>query len=78
MKGWLKMEKEKNQNKKRNIFIMFGIFQSLGIGVFIFLVFRALNMINGSPVIGLDSQIMLSILVPVFIFNVEYQIYSKI
>ena len=71
------MEKEKNQNKKRNIFIMFGIFQSLGIGVFIFLVFRALNMINGSPVIGLDSQIMLSILVPVFIFNVEYQIYSK-
>lgn len=72
------LDAKKESTKSRNIFIMFGIFQSLGIGTFIFLLFRALNIINGMPVIGLDSQILLSVLIPIFIFNVEYYIYSKI
>lgn len=71
------MDSTKDITKSRNLFIVFGIFQTLGIGLLIFLVFRALNTINGDPVIGLDSQIVLSVLVPVFIFNVEYHIYSK-
>jgi len=72
------MESKKENKKHKNLFLMFGIFQSLGIGIFIFLIFRSLNIIHGSPVIGLDSQLLLSVLIPVFIFNVEYFIYSKL
>ena len=59
------------------IFWIFGILQSLSLGAIIFLVFRSLNMISEVEVIGLDTQILLSILFPVFLLIVEYIIYSK-
>ena len=72
------MKSEIDSKKSKNMFLLFGILQTLGLGIFFFLVFRGLNIINGSPVIGLDSQIMLSVLVPIFIINVEYVIFSKL
>lgn len=62
---------------KTGIFWIFGILQSLSLGAIIFLLFRALNLINGSSVIGLDTQILLSINFPLFLLLVEYLIYSK-
>ncbi len=59
------------------IFWIFGILQSISLGTIIFLVFRSLNMISEVEVIGLDTQILLSILFPVFLLIVEYFIYSK-
>lgn len=59
------------------IFLIFGILQSTSLGTIIFLVFRSLNMISEVEVIGLDTQILLSILFPVFLLIVEYFIYSK-
>ena len=38
---------------------------------------RALNMIKGESIIGLDTQIVLSISFPVFLFLVELLIYRK-
>lgn len=59
------------------IFWIFGILQSISLGTIIFLVFRSLNKISEVEVIGLDTQILLSILFPVFLLIVEYLIYSK-
>jgi len=59
------------------IFWIFGILQSLSLGVIIFLLFRALNLIKGESVIGLDTQILLSVSFPIFLFIVEYIIYKK-
>jgi len=62
-------------NKK--IFWIFGILQSSTLGAIIYLIFRSLNMISEAEVIGLDTQITLSILFPLFLLIVEYTIYSK-
>ena len=59
------------------IFWIFGILQSLSLGVIVFLLFRSLNLIKGESVIGLDTQILLSIFFPIFLFIVEYIIYKK-
>jgi uncharacterized membrane protein len=63
--------------KKEYIFWIFAILQSVTLGVIIFLIFRALNTIAANRVIGLDTQILLSVLFPVFLLIVEYLIYSK-
>ena len=62
-------------NKK--IFWIFGILQSLSLGIIVFLLFRSLNLIKGDSVIGLDTQILLSISFPLFLLLVEYIIYKK-
>jgi hypothetical protein len=62
---------------KAKVFWIFGILQSLSLGVIIFLVFRAFNLIRGERVIGLDTQILLSIAFPLFLLLVEYIIFSK-
>ena len=62
---------------KEKFFWVFGVLQSLSIGVIIFLIFRALNEIKGEQTIGLDTQIVLSIFCPLFIILVEYIIYKK-
>ena len=59
------------------IFWIFGILQSLSLGVIVFLLFRSLNLIKGESVIGLDTQILLSISFPLFFLLVEYIIYKK-
>ena len=58
------------------IFWIFGILQSISLGTIIFLVFRSLNIINEVEVIGLDTQILLSILFLVFLLIVEYLKYT--
>ena len=62
---------------KSKIFWIFAILQSVSLGAIIFLVFRALNMIRGERVIGLDAQIVLSIAFPLFLVLVEYVVYRK-
>ena len=62
---------------KKTIFWIFGILQSLSLGAIIFIVFKSLNMISEAQVIGLDAQISLSIVFPLFLLIVEYIIYSK-
>lgn len=62
---------------KATVFWIFGILQSVSLGLIVFLVFRALNLIYGSAVIGLDSQIVLSVSFPLFLLIVEYIIYKK-
>ncbi len=62
---------------KTNIFWIFGILQSLSLGLIIFLVFRSLGLIHGAPVTGMDTQIVLSVTFPLFLLLVEFIIYSK-
>jgi hypothetical protein len=62
---------------KNSVFWIFGILQSISLGAIIFLVFRALNMINGEAVIGLDTQILLSLSFPLFLLIVEYILYKR-
>jgi hypothetical protein len=62
---------------KTRIFWIFGILQSLSLGIIIFLLFKSLNLINGDSVIGLDTQILLSVAFPLFLLLVEYIIYTK-
>jgi hypothetical protein len=59
------------------LFWIFGILQSLSLGVIIFLVFRSMNMIKGESIIGLDTQIVLSVCFPLFLLLVEWAIYNK-
>ena len=59
------------------IFWIFGILQSLSLGTIVFLLFRSLNSIKGERVIGLDTQILLSVSFPLFLLLVEYLIYKK-
>ena len=62
---------------RTKIFWIFGILQSLSLTVIIFLVFRSLNMIKGESIIGLDTQIVLSISFPLFLLLVEWIVYKK-
>ncbi len=59
------------------IFWIFGILQSLSLGTIVFLLFRSLNLIKEESVIGLDTQIVLSVSFPLFLLLVEYIIYKK-
>ena len=59
------------------IFWIFGILQSISLGIIIFLIFRSLNAIKGESIIGLDTRILLSIAFPLFLLLVEYIIFSK-
>ena len=62
---------------KATVFWIFGVLQSISLGMIVFLVFRALNLIYGGAVIGLDTQIVLSVSFPLFLLIVEYIIYKK-
>lgn len=62
---------------KTNVFWIFGILQSLSLGVIIFLIFNSLSLIKGEYVIGLDTQIILSITFPLFLLLVEYTLLMK-
>lgn len=63
--------------EKKTAFFIFGILQSLSLGAIIFLIFKSLNTINGIRIVGLDTQILLSTLFPLFLLIVEYIAYSK-
>ena len=63
--------------ENKNIFWIYGVLQSLALAAIIYLLFHSLNIINGSSIIRLDTQILLSLLFPGFLLIVEYIIYSK-
>lgn len=62
---------------KKELFWIFGVLQSISLGIIIFLMFRGLGAINGEQIIGLDTTVTLSIAFPLFLLIVEYFIYSK-
>ncbi len=62
---------------KQNIFWIFGILQSLSLGFIIFLIFNSLNTIHGNLIIGIDTQILLSITFPLFLLIVEFILFNK-
>ena len=64
----LKGEKMKKENK---IFLVFGAFQAITLGLIVFFILQGLN------TIGKDTQVLLSVLFPAFLLTVEYMIYSK-
>lgn len=59
------------------VFWIFGILQSISLGMIIFLMFRSLNIIKGESIIGLDTHILLSITFPLFLLLVEYVMFTK-
>lgn len=71
------MNKKLSNEKEKRVFWIFGILQSITLGLIIFLIFKSLNAIAGFRVIGLDTQLLLSISFPLFRLIVEYIIYSK-
>ena len=56
--------------KNKNIFFIFGILQTLTLGLIIFFILQTTN-------IGLDTNIVLSILFPICTLIMEYIIYTK-
>jgi len=57
--------------KNKNIFWIFWTLQTITLGLIIFFV------LNGLNTTWLDTQIILSILFPIFLLIIEYIIYSK-
>lgn len=57
--------------KENNIFWIFGILQAATLGLIVYFV------LQGASVIGKDTQLVLSILFPLFLLLVEYLIFSK-
>ena len=62
---------------KRNLFLVFGLLQSLSLAAIIFLIFRGLNRLSEQRVIGLDAQIVLSVTFPLFLLLVEYLLFKN-
>ena len=58
-------------------FWIFGILQSVSLGVIVFLLFRSLSAISGEPLVGLDTTIVLSTAFPLFSLLVAYTVYTK-
>jgi len=71
------MSKERAITMNAKVFLIFGILQSISLGVIIFLIFRSLNAIEDTMVIGLDTRMLLSIMFPLFLLLVEYAIFTK-
>jgi hypothetical protein len=63
--------------KKTNLFWIFGSIQSLSLGTIIFMIFNSLNLIKGENVIGADTQLILSIIFPLFLLLVEYILFTN-
>lgn len=61
----------------KNVFWIFGILQSISLGLIIFFIFNGLNIISENKVIGFDTQILLSVMFPLFLLLTQYVIYSK-
>ena len=54
----------------KNVFYIFGILQAITLGLIIFFILQTTN-------IERDTNIVLSVLFPIFTLIVEYMIYSK-
>ena len=73
--GYIDKEGVTIMNSK--VFWIFGILQSLSLGIIVFLIFRSLNAIEDTMVIGLDTRLLLSISFPLFLLLVEYAVFAK-
>jgi hypothetical protein len=62
---------------KRRLFWIFGLLQSGSLAAIIFLIFRGLNRLSEGRVIGLDTQILVSVIFPLFLLLVEYLIFRN-
>jgi len=63
--------------KHKKLVLLFGILEHLIFGLIIFLVFQALSKIYGKPVIGMDTQLLLSIGFPLFASLRKYVAYNS-
>ena len=54
-----------------NLFLVFGFVQVISLGFIVFFILNSLG------TLGLDTQIVLSSVFPLFTFVIEYMIYSK-
>ncbi len=54
-----------------NLFLVFGFVQMITMGFIVFFILNSLG------TLGLDTQIVLSCVFPLFTFVIEYMIYSK-
>lgn len=57
--------------KSVNLFLVFGLIQVASLGFIVYFILNSLN------TIGLDTQIVLSCIFPVFTLVIEYMIYLK-
>ncbi|MFH1505378.1 MAG: hypothetical protein ABIE94_00095 [archaeon] len=57
--------------KNHTLFLIFGIVQAATLGLIVFFILNAMN------TLGMDTQILLSILFPLCLLVVEYMIYVK-
>lgn len=62
---------------QKSIFWIFGILQSVSLASIIFLIFQSLSRIHGENVIGMDTQIVLSVAFPLFFLIIEYILYKR-
>jgi len=62
---------------QKSIFWIFGILQGVSLASIIFLIFQSLSLIHGENVIGMDTQIVLSVAFPLFFLIVEYILYKR-
>ena len=62
---------------RNRVFWIFGVLQSASLAAVIYLVFGGLGAAAGAPVIGLDTQITLSLAFPLFLLLVEYAVYTR-
>ena len=56
---------------EKHLFLVFGLIQTLSLGFIIYFILSSLN------TIGLDTQITLSCIFPVFLLITEYMIYLR-
>jgi hypothetical protein len=64
-------------SNKRGFWI-FGSLQSATLGIILYIIFDLLNNMSDPRAIGVDTQIILSVLFPLYPLLVEYTIFSKI
>ena len=63
--------KANKMKSKKNLFLVFGLIQTASLGFIIFFI------LNSLKTIGLDTQIVLSCVFPIFLLITEYMIYLK-
>jgi len=74
MKKFLKRSRMKN----KILFWIFAPLKNISLGVIIFLIFHAFEKTSNNQIIGLDTQILLSILFPLLTLIIEYMFFESI
>ena len=64
--------------KNKILFWIFAPLKNVSLGVIIFLIFQSFKKINSPQAIGLDTQVLLSILFPLLTLIIEYIFFENI